>query len=70
MKDRLFLGISRGKSFIHVIYKGEIIAKIEVSEANRGNQSCLALYSDKELTKFKLVKDNDESHFNKEKYNV
>jgi len=34
MKDTITLVISRGKNFIHIHHKGEIIGKIEVSELN------------------------------------
>lgn len=76
MKDRIVLSISRGKSHMNILYKGNIIGRIEVSDNNRGNQVSLKLSSDKNETVYKIEKLNnvndvvfDESMFNKEEYN-
>ena len=73
MKDKVCLNISRGKSWIHIFHEGQLIGKIEVSEANRGNQCNLAFYSDKDVTRYKIERSlqvvDDESRFNKEEYN-
>lgn len=76
MKNSITLVISRGKSWLNILYKGEVIGKIQVSELNRGNQVSLTLSSDKQTTVYKIEKQltlidaiEDESMFNKEEYN-
>lgn len=76
MKDSITLVIARGKSYMHIIHKGKIIGKIEVSDLNRGNQSSLKLSSDKSETIYKIerLKNHlelvvDDDMFNREEYN-
>lgn len=70
MKDSITLVISRGKNYLNLYHKGELVGKIEVSELNRGNQTSLKLSSDKTNTIFKITKENiDDDFFNKEEFN-
>lgn len=76
MKDSITLVIARGKSHMHIIHKGEIIGKIEVSDLNRGNQCSLKLSSDKSETIYKIERltnkielIGDDDRFNREEYN-
>ena len=76
MKDSITLVIARGKSHMHIIHKGEVIGKIEVSDLNRGNQCSLRLSSDKSETVYKIerLKNHleiivDDDMFNREEYN-
>ena len=76
MKDRIILCISRGKSHLNILYMGNIIGKIEVSDLNRGNQVSLKLSSNKEDTVYKIERltnnielVGDDDRFNREEFN-
>lgn len=66
----VILHIARHKSHLDIIYKGEMIGRIEVSEQNRNVQTSLRLQSNPEETFFKIVKLDSDSRYNKEYFNV
>lgn len=79
MKNKIILCISRGRSHLDIMYKGEKIGEIKVSNQNKSNQISLALSSDAEVTRFTINKEHkpheqpstdvDESRFNREEFN-
>lgn len=67
MKNSVSLHISRNKSYLDIVHKGELIGKIEVAESNRTNTINLRFVCNAEDTRFNIKK--DESFYNKEEFN-
>lgn len=64
------LNITRQRSYMEIHHKGELVGTIEVSERNRTSQASLKMTSNPEVTRFIIIKDEDESRFNKEQFNI
>ena len=71
--NKITLGIARGRTYLDIYHKGELIGTIKISEQNRTTQVSLELTSDKEVTRYNINRTEQivptDSFFNKEEFN-